>query len=237
MTTLVVLQPGYIPWLGFFDQLKRCDVFIYYDDVQFDKHGWRNRNRIKTLKGAKWLTVPVKHTGRTGQHICDVEIDRNQRWSQKHLRSIRESYARAAYLEHYYEELASTLDRDWRLLVELDIAVVALMCRWLGLERRMLRSSELDVAGGKTDRLVNLCRHVDADRYLSGTAARDYLDTGLFAAADVAVEWQDYVHPTYPQLHGTFVPFLSTLDLLFNVGPSSHQVIACGETCAPARND
>jgi len=228
MTTLVVLQPGYVPWLGFFDQLRRSDVFIYYDDVQFDKNGWRNRNRIKTVKGAHWLTVPVRHAGRMGQPICDVEVDPTQRWSQRHLRSIRESYARAAFLELYYEELAETLQREWRLLVDLDIAIVALMCRWLALERPMLRSSELGVAGGKSDRLVGLCRHVGANRYLSGSSARDYLDTPLFAAAGIAVEWQDYAHPVYPQLHGAFLPFLSTLDLLFNVGPGSLEVIARG---------
>lgn len=228
MTTLVVLQPGYIPWLGFFDQMQRSDVFIYYDDVQFDKNGWRNRNRIKTIKGAHWLTVPVKRTGLTGQRICDVEIDHAQLWQQRHLRSIRQSYARALYLPQYYDEFATILERDWRLLVDLDIEVVALMCRWLGLKRRMLRSSQLDVAGGKSERLVNLCHHVGADRYLSGASARDYLDTSLFMAAKIAVQWQDYEHPSYQQLHGPFVPFLSTLDLLFNVGPGSLDVIMGG---------
>jgi hypothetical protein len=228
MTTLVVLQPGYIPWLGFFDQMRRSDVFIYYDDVQFDKNGWRNRNRIKIQNSAQWLSVPVRQSGRTGQRICDVEIVRPQPWAQRHLRSIREAYAQAPFLKLYYEEIAEILQRDWQLLVELDIAVVALMCRWLGLDRRILRSSELNIAGGKSERLINLCRHVGADRYLSGNSAGDYLDTGLFAAANIAVEWQDYVHPSYPQLHGAFVPFMSTLDLLFNVGPGSLEVVARG---------
>jgi hypothetical protein len=236
MTTVVVLQPGYIPWLGFFDQVRRSDVFIYYDDVQFDKNGWRNRNRIKTLKGPQWLTVPVRQTGRMGQRICEVEIEHTKKWPQRHLRTIRESYAQASFLRLYYEELAEILQREWRLLAELDIAVVALMCRWLGLERRVVRSSELNIAGGKSDRLINLCRYAGAERYLSGNSARDYLDTSLFAAANIAVEWQDYVHPSYPQLHGTFLPFMSTLDLLFNVGPGSLEVIARG-ACAPVFHD
>jgi len=232
MTTLVALQPGYIPWLGFFDQMRRSDVFIYYDDVQFDKNGWRNRNRIKTHRGPQWLSVPVRQSGRMGQRICDVEIVRADAWAQRHLRSIRESYAQAPFLRLYCDELAEILQRDWHLLAELDIAVVALMCRWLGLGRRIFRSSELDIAGGKSERLINLCRHVGADRYLSGNSARDYLDTGLFAAANIAVEWQEYAHPSYPQLHGAFVPFMSTLDLLFNVGPESLEVIARGASAS-----
>jgi hypothetical protein len=208
--------------------MQRSDIFIYYDDVQFDKNGWRNRNRIKTVEGAHWLTVPVRQTGRMGQRICDVEIDHAQPWRQRHLRSIRESYSKASYLGQYYHEFAAVLEREWHLLADLDVEVVALMCRWLGLKRRMLRSSQLDVAGGKSERLVNLCRHVGASRYLSGASARDYLDTDLFTAANITVEWQDYLHPNYPQLHGLFIPFLSTLDLLFNVGSGSLDMIVNG---------
>src|SRR5438105_15591658 len=111
--TLAVLQPGYLPWLGFYDQVRRADVFIYYDDVQFDKHGWRNRNRVKSPTGPHWLTVPVRHTGLGWQRVLDVEIDTKMPWVRKHLGSIKQFYARAPYLERYLPELAELLQRPW----------------------------------------------------------------------------------------------------------------------------
>jgi hypothetical protein len=227
MTTMVVLQPGYLPWLGFFDQMRRCDIFVYYDDVQFDKNGWRNRNRIKTAQGPLWLTVPVLQAARMGQRICDVEVDQG-RWTIKHLRAIAQSYAKAPYLQLYYPELEALLQRHWAKLVDLDLALTEAMCRWLRLERQIMRASELGISGAQSERLLNICRHFGADRYVSGAAAREYLDVGLFAAAGIEVEWQDYHHPVYPQLHGAFVPFMSSLDLLLNVGPDSLRVIAEG---------
>lgn len=217
-TTVVVLQPGYLPWLGFFDQLNRADVFVYYDDVQYDKHGWRNRNRIKTQDGPLWLTVPVRHAGCGFPRILDVAIDCRTPWARKHLASIRQAYARAPFLARYLPELEELLERRWDLLVELDIASAGVMAQWFGLRRRIERSSLLGVAGDRSERLVNICRHLGASKYISGDAAQSYLDVGLFERHGIRVEWQRYVHPTYPQLHGEFVPYLSALDLLFNCG-------------------
>jgi WbqC-like protein family len=219
--TLVVLQPGYLPWLGFFDQLLRSDVFVYYDDVQFDKHGWRNRNRIKSASGPLWLTVPILHSGRHGQKILEVEIDNRRPWAKKQLASIAQSYAKAPYLARYFPELEHALLNAPPLLAELDIALVNLLCKWIGIERRIERSSRLDVDGGQSERLLNFCKRFEADRYVSGDAAKDYLDVPMFAASGVTVEWQSYPHPTYSQLHGEFTPYLSTLDLVLNMGPDS----------------
>jgi hypothetical protein len=205
--------------MGFFDQVRRSDVFVFYDDVQFDKHGWRNRNRVKTAKGPVWLTVPVRHSGRAAQRIDEVEVDPRALWARKHLRTIQEAYARAPFLADYLPALSDLLQREWTLLAELDIALSRLMCTWFGLERRMYRSSQLDIGGDRNARLLALCRHFAADRYLSGVAARSYLDVDLFAAAGIAVEWQDFSHPCYPQLHGAFAPFMSALDCVLNVGP------------------
>ena len=215
--TIAVLQPGYLPWLGFFDQLHRADVFVYYDDVQYDKHGWRNRNRIKTQSGPLWLTVPVRH-GSEFPRIVDVEIDVRTPWPRKHVASIRQAYARAPFLDRYLPALETLLLQPWKRLVDLDIACAALMAGWFGLDKRIERSSRLGVGGDRSGRLVNLCRHFGATRYLSGDAARDYLDMPLFEEHGIRVEWQEYVHPTYPQLHGAFVPYLSALDLLLNCG-------------------
>jgi hypothetical protein len=225
MTTVAILQPGYLPWLGFFDQLRRCDVFVYYDDVQFDKHGWRNRNRIKSPAGSLWLTVPVLTGGRQGQAIMDAEIDDRVPWQRKHLASIAQNYARAPYLSDYLDELEEVLKRPWKRLVDLDIAVAALMSGWLGIRRTIARSSELDIGGDQSERLLNICRHFGARRYLSGDSARNYLDLALFRHSGISVEWQNYGHPRYPQLHGDFLPYMSALDLVLNMGPKSLSVL------------
>jgi hypothetical protein len=222
---VVVLQPGYLPWLGFFDQMQRASVFVYYDDVQFDKGGWRNRNRIKTDRGAQWLTVPVLQKGRALQRICDVEIDNRGDWARKHVATISQAYAHAPYRDVYLSELEALLSSPWTSLLELDLAVAAMMARWLSIVTPTYRSSELGIAGDQSGRLLAICRHFGADRYLSGLAAKAYLDEALFMRAGIAVEWQDYRHPAYPQLHGPFLPYLSALDLIFNVGPESGEIL------------
>lgn len=224
--TVVILQPGYLPWLGFFDQMRAADVFVYYDDVQFDKHGWRNRNRIKDAAGQPhWLTVPVRHSSLNLPRIIDVEVDPRAPWARKHIGTLRQFYSRAPFLKQYLPELEDLLNRDWQRLVDLDLAVVALMCRWLKIERRIERSSELKIDGTQSGRLLNICKHLGATRYLSGAAARDYLDVGLFDPQGIQVSWQNFVHPEYPQLHGAFVPYLSALDLLLNCGDESAAVL------------
>lgn len=225
---VVVLQPGYLPWLGFFDQMRRSDVFVYYDDVQYDKHGWRNRNRIKTQHGPLWLTVPVLHSGANQPRMLDVEIDGRTAWARKHIASIRQAYARAPFVTTYTAPLEELLSRRWERLVDLDMAVVAMMAGWLGLTPRIERSSMLQISGDRSERLVNICRHSGATTYFSGQAAVSYLDGALFEREGIAVEFQQYRHPTYVQCHGEFLPYLSALDLLLNCGPGAGQILAAG---------
>jgi len=235
VTTLAVLQPGYLPWLGFFDQMRRSDLFVYYDDVQYDKNGWRNRNRVKSPGGPHWLTVPVRHTGLGWPRIVDIEIDAMGPWAREHVGTIRQFYRRAPYLKAYVEELEGVLDRPWERLVDLDLAVVELMRGWLDVRTPALRASDLGIQGERSERLVRLCLHFGATRYLSGAAARSYLDVGLFARRGIEVEWQDYVHPLYPQLHGEFVPYLSALDLVLNCGDGSGAILR-GERSAGTKD-
>jgi hypothetical protein len=221
VTTLVVLQPGYLPWLGYFDLMHKADVFVHYDDVQFDKHGWRNRNRVKGPKGPVWLTVPVRHSGRSGQSILDVEIDDGQDWRRKHISTLSQLYARAPFLPATLPRLQEILERPCRRLVELDLAIVGWLAAELGITTPCHRASALGIAGDRNERLINVCRHFGATRYLSGNSAQAYLDVARFRAGGIDVAWHDYAHPTYAQLHGAFVPYLSVLDLLLNVGGAS----------------
>jgi WbqC-like protein family len=228
VTTLAALQPGYLPWVGYFDLMRRADIFVSYDHVQFDKHGWRNRNRIKCAHGVQWLTVPVRHRGLGPQRLLDVRIDDTRPWARKHITSLQQCYASARYAGDYLPALAEVLLQPWRSLVELDLAVASLMCRWLGLDGRVVRSSELELHGDRSQRLLDLCHRFGATRYLSGESAKVYLDVELFAAGGVSVEWQAYVFPAYPQRHGEFVPYLSAIDLILNCGPDSATVLAGG---------
>jgi WbqC-like protein len=222
---VVVLQPGYLPWLGFFDQMRRADVFVYYDDVQYDTHGWRNRNRIKTQHGPLWLTVPVRHSGLSKPRIVDIAIDARTNWAKKHVASIRQAYAGAQFAKQYVPALEEVLMRPWERLVDVDLAVARVMAECLGIRRRIERASTLGVDGGQSERLLNICRHFGATRYLSGSAAREYLDVPLFERNGIAVEWQDFAHPVYPQLHGDFIPYLSAVDLILNCGEESRAVL------------
>ncbi len=226
LTTLVVLQPSYLPWLGYFDQLQKADVFVWYDDVQFDKNGWRNRNRLKSPSGVRWLTVPVLQSGHAEQPIHDVMIDNRQPWRHKHVSSIEQWYARAPFVSAMLPRLREIIEQPWERLVDLDIAIVDWMARELGIDTPRHRSSELGISGDRNSRLINLCQRFGATHYLSGDSARDYLDVEEFEKNNIEVVWHGYRHPQYPQLHGEFTPQLSALDLLLNVGPDLLTVLA-----------
>lgn len=228
MSTLVVLQPGYLPWLGFFDQMMRADYFVYYDDVQFDKHGWRNRNRVKGPNGPVWLTVPVRHKGRTNQLINTVEISGDGRWHTKHIRTIRELYTRASFTSDHIEGLDAVLGKPYERLVDLCYATVEYFRTVLEISTPTFLSSELGIGGDRSERLINLCRHFGADTYLSGDAARSYLQTELFEDSGIKVLWQKYEHPIYLQQHGPFITHLSIVDLVLNMGSESRSILASG---------
>lgn len=222
-----VLQPSYIPWRGYFDLIQRSDVFVFYDDVQYDAHGWRNRNRIKTANGPTWLTVPVSKKDHidSGLLIKDAEIVYQRSWHRSHLATIRQAYARAPHLETYEPLLEKHLSDPPQTLSELTIGLTIDLARELGIETRFVRSSELKAEGGQTERLVEIVRELDADRYISGPAAAAYLDQQRFEDAGIALEYMSYDYPEYPQLHPPFEPRVSVIDLLFMAGPEAPELI------------
>jgi hypothetical protein len=223
--TAVILQPSYLPWLGYFAQIQRCDVFVVYDDVQYDKHSWRNRNRIKTAQGVQWLTVPVATHGKNKPLVRDVRIANEQDWRRKHLSSIRQQYAKAPFFDRYIGVFEDLYAREWTRLLELNHAFLLALCGALGLERDTRFSSDLAVPGASAERLIGICRTLGAACFYEGAAGRDYIDNNTFVAAGLTIQYQDYRHPEYPQLHGPFQPFLSVIDLLFNCGPDSLEIL------------
>lgn len=219
----VILQPSFIPWRGYFDQIRKADVFVFYDDVQYDKHGWRNRNRIKTPLGARWLTVPVLHRGNVEQgiQINDIHIDPHSDWRRKHILTLEQSYARAPFFARYSPYIKDVYARDWQLLAELTIDTTVALARELGLLTRFVRSSELGIVGERSERLIRILGALEATHYITGPSARSYLDASLFAGAGITVEYMTYQYREYPQLHPPFDPQVSILDLLFMTGPDA----------------
>ena len=217
----VILQPSYIPWRGYFHQIYKADLFIFYDDVQYDKRGWRNRNRIKTPHGSQWLTIPVFSKGAQTQNIPikDIRIRNNSGWEKDHLRSLQVSYAKTPYFDRYLPLLESFYEQKPIYLADFTIETTIALARALGIgHTRFQRSSELQASGSKTDRLIAILQQVGADHYISGPAARKYIEDEKFSAAGIRLEYMEYNYPPYPQLYAPFDPQVSILDLLFMTG-------------------
>ncbi len=225
---IAILQPGYLPWLGFFEQELSVDRFVLYDDVQYDRRGWRNRNRLKTPDGFVWLTVPVQQKGKYDQVIRDVRIDNDRPWRKKHLGTVEAFYKKAPYFDLLYPDFERILQRDWEFLWELDLALIEWLNGIIGIETSIIMASSLEVLGEKSERLLAICRKLGAKEYYSGAAARHYLDIELFEQDGIDVYFQEYEHPTYPQLHGEFVSHLSVLDLLMIAAPEAKKIIQSG---------
>ena len=225
--TIGILQPGYLPWLGFFEQLYRSDIFVLYDDVQYDRGGWRNRNRIKTSHGVQWLTVPVRCRASDKMRVCDAVIDNGSGWRRKHSETIRQSYSGAPFFRNYWPIFEEAYDLQWDLLAELNLFFITRIAACLGLaHKEIVRSSSLEITGGRIERLISICRYFRADLFYEGAAGRNYIDDRQFAAGGIDVLYQDYRHPVYQQLYGEFIPYLSTIDLLFNHGEESGSILA-----------
>lgn len=235
------LQSGYLPWLGYFEQIARCDLFVIYDDLQYTRKDWRNRNRIKTPQGAMWLSVPVHaQTGRK-LGIDHIRIVPNQNWAGTHWRALRTNYARAPYFDSYTSYLQLLYRRPWKFLAELNREVLQFLLDRLGIRTPVLYSSEHHLEQefcrwqpnpDATDRIVFLCRHFGAEHFLEGSAGRNYIDRNRIEQTGVRLHYQDYVHPRYRQLFGEFIPYLSIVDLLFNEGERSLEILRSGDARA-----
>lgn len=224
--TIGILQPGYLPWLGFFEQMYRSDAFVIYDDVQYDKEGWRNRNRIKSADGVQWLTVPVIFKLSDAPLIHEVRIDNKGNWRKKHLASIRQNYANAPFIKDYVCLFEDAYSRDWEYLIDLDMFFINKLTQCLGMgDKQIVRSTSLHIEGDRIGRLINLCQFFGADVFYEGVAGKNYIEEGRFRDHGIRVEYQDYKHPVYRQLYGEFVSHLSVVDLLFNHGCESLGII------------
>lgn len=217
---VAILQSNYIPWKGYFDLIASVDEFILYDDMQFTKNDWRNRNKIKTPKGLEWLTIPVGSD--ISRKINEVALPNNA-WQIKHLKSFEINYGRAPYFDEVMSLLKPVyLNQNIKMLSAFNRALIECVCTYLGIKTKISYSWDYTLGDGKTERLVSLCQQANAQIYVSGPAAKDYLDESLFNEKMIQVEWFDYAgYHAYPQLWGDFEHGVSVLDLLFNCGNSA----------------
>jgi hypothetical protein len=225
---VAIIQPSYIPWRGYFHQIQKADVFMFYDDVQYDDRGWRNRNRVKTEQGTRWLSIPVLSQGVqvTKTPIRDVCICWDRPWARKHWETIRHSYSDAPHFERYAPLLADFYGRSYEKLADFTVELTIALATELGIAgTRFLRSSSLQVEGARTDRLLALLAAVGGDHYISGPSARAYIDEERVHRAGVSLEYMTYDYPPYEQLYPPFDPFVSVLDLLFMTGPEAGEHI------------
>ncbi|MGA1859721.1 WbqC family protein [Azospirillum sp. 11R-A] len=220
-----IIQPNYLPWRGYMDFIRQVDLFLLFDDVQYTRRDWRNRSRIKTAQGWHWLTVPVRHPARD-QRIFEVEITYEVEWRSAHMAQIDAWYRKAPFYPLYRDELAELLAAEPRTLLELNHSACLWLMRLLDIRTPVRLASELGAQGRKTDRLLDLLRKVGATSYLSGPAAKDYIEVAKFHDVGIGLEYKTYDYADYPQQWGPFQPGLSVIDLLMNVGPGAKEHIA-----------
>lgn len=224
MKTVAIVQSNYIPWKGYFDLIAAVDEFILYDDMQYTRRDWRNRNMIKTPQGIQWLTVPVKVKGKYDQTIRETEIA-GSGWRESHWKTLCLNYRRAPCFDEIAARLEPLyLESDDTLLSQLNRRFIEWTCRQLGITTKLSNSWDYRLIDGKSDRLADLCQQAGATEYVSGPSAKAYLDEQAFADRGMGVTWFDYRgYPEYPQLWGEFVPNVTVLDLLFNCGKAAPQ--------------
>lgn len=219
-------QPAYLPWLGYFHRIAVSDLHVVFDHVQFEKNSFTNRNKIRTKEGWCWLTVPLKTKGKFGElAIKDIEIANDLNWREKHWQTLRLNYGKARYAAEHLPFFEGIYARPWAQLNDLLRETTRYLIEKLGIRTPIVYSSEMKVEGRKSDLVLNICRQVGATTYLSGALGKGYLDEPSFAQEGIKVCYQDYKHPEYSQVYPGFQPNMAVLDLLFNHGPDSLNII------------
>jgi len=216
---LSIIQSNYLPWKGYFDIIANSDEFIVYDEVQFTKNDWRNRNRIKTRTGVQWITVPVYHKTLL-QKISETKVS-DAKWGIRNWRTIQTNYGRAPHFDFFAAELEE-FHRSFKspFLTDINVALIKLTCQKLQINTVISNAADFVLTGDPTEKLVNLCLQTKSDVYLSGPAAKNYLNESLFTHHGIRVEWMDYSgYREYPQLYPPFEHAVSIIDLIFNAGP------------------
>jgi len=226
MKSLLITQSNYIPWKGYFDGINSADEFVIYDDMQYTKRDWRNRNKIKTAKGAEWLSIPVEVKGKFFQKINETKIS-DKDWARVHWNSIQVNYAAAPFFKDYKEFFKDLyLGCNEEKLSLINYRFIKAVCDLLEIKTVIRWSGEFELRGDKSEKLLNICLDAGADKYFSGPAAKDYMDSALFESNGIEISWFDYSgYEEYPQLYPPFDHAVSIIDLIFNTGPDAKKYL------------
>jgi len=222
---LTAHQPVYLPWLGLFHKIAMSDTFIHFDQVQYLPKDYMNRNKIKTDSGSLWLTVPVLRKGYRDLKTSEIKINNSIDWQKKHLKSISLNYKDAPFFEKYISYFEQTYNQKWDYLTELNEYMLKWFLKQLGISVKFEKASSYDFEGIKSELVLDMAKKLNATQYIFGSLGKDYVNEKNFEDANIKTIFQDYNHPKYQQLHGEFIPHLSVLDLLFNCGPKSLEII------------
>lgn len=229
MKKIAILQSNYIPWKGVFDMMNKVDTFVFFEDVDFTKRDWRIRNKIKTPEGEIWLTIPVKKASR-GTKIYEIQISQEENWQEKHYKTITQYYKKAKYFEEYKWLLDKIyLEKKWENLSEFNIFSNILIAKELGIKTEFINSKDLKTSGTKDDKLIEICEKLEGNYYLSGPAAKDYINNEKFKNKNINLAYIKYEYPEYKQLYGEFNHYLSVFDVLFNCGKDAPNYIFMGK--------
>ncbi|KJU82054.1 WbqC-like protein family [Candidatus Magnetobacterium bavaricum] len=223
---LVGHQPEYIPWISFFGKLTMADCFMIVDNVQFNKKYFQNRVRIRNANGWSWLTVPIITKNRFYQRINEVVIDSTTNWQRKHWKTISIAYKKAStYQDHsgFFEDI---FNKNWTMLVDLNVEIIKYLIKAFGIKIEVIKSSDYpEITGSKTDLIIDMCKATGAKTYLSGIHGKDYIDEQKVNDSGIKLLYQEFTHPTYPQIFHPFIPNMSSVDLLFNCGAESYSIL------------
>ena len=222
---LTAHQPVYLPWLGLFHKIALAETFVYFDQVQYLPKDWMNRNKIRTKSGSIWLTVPVLRKGYRDLKTSEIEINNSTNWQKKHLRSISLNYKKSPYFENYIPFFEDVYSRKWEFLGDLNEYMLKWFLDELGIKVNFLNAKNFKFQGEKSSLILNMCKKLDASTYIFGTLGKDYANVHEFEKNNIKLIFQDYNHPKYSQLYSESVSHLSVIDLLFNHGPKSLEII------------
>lgn len=224
---LTAHQPLFLPYLGHFAKIAASDVFVYLDTVSYSKWGWKSRNKIRTSGGSLWLVVPILTHGHHNQVLNQIKIDNSQKWRKEHLKAIEMSYSKAPYFESYIDFFRDIYKKEWTYLSDLNESLIRFFIKELGIDVEFVKASSLpfNLEGEKSDLVLDLCKKMKADVFIFGKTGKTYAKVEDFESSGIKVVFQDYKHPEYFQIHGDFIPYMSIIDLLFNCGPKSLEIL------------
>ncbi len=229
MRIIGIHQPQYLPWLGLVERAARCDLFVILDSVPYSRNYFYNRNKIKTANGPIWLTIPILAKGRFGQLFTETRIDNSQKWAEKHRKGITCAYSKAPFFDDYAGRLYEMLEKKREFLTDICLDSFRFLLESFCIKTKIARSSELGANGAKEELLIDICKKTGATHYLSGPDGRNYLNISRWTDNGIEVDFQNYIHPVYPQLYGDFTSNMSAIDLLFNCGGESCPIVASGQ--------